>query len=77
MYPDLGIVATYFNEWCDVTVASQYRPDNGTYVQHSESELRRLSLLSVFAVLREATINFVMSVRMEQLFSHWTDFREI
>jgi hypothetical protein len=30
IYPDLGILATYFNEWCDVTVASHYGADNGT-----------------------------------------------
>ena len=43
------------------------------------------TLLSAFAKLRKATISFVMSVRpsvrlsvrMEQLGSHWTDFYEI
>ena len=39
------------------------------------------TLLSVFAKLRKTTIRFVMSVcpfvRIEQLGSHWTDFREI
>jgi len=38
-------------------------------------------LLSAFAKLRKAALNFVMSVRlsvrMEQLGSHWTDFHEI
>jgi hypothetical protein len=33
--------------------------------------------LGAFAKLRKATISFVMSVRMEQLESHWTDFNEI
>jgi hypothetical protein len=30
-----------------------------------------------FAKLRKGTINFVMSARMEQYGSHWTDFHEI
>ena len=30
-----------------------------------------------FAKLREATISFVMSVRMEHLGSRWVDFHEI
>ena len=38
-------------------------------------------VLGAFAKLRKATISFVMSVRpsarIEQLGSHWTDFREI
>jgi hypothetical protein len=38
-------------------------------------------LLGAFAKLRKGTISFVMSVplpiRMEQLGSHWTDFRDI
>jgi hypothetical protein len=37
--------------------------------------------LGAFAKLRKATINFVLSsclsVRMEQLDSHWTDFDQI
>jgi hypothetical protein len=33
--------------------------------------------LGAFAKLQKATISFVMFVRMEQLGSHWTDFREI
>jgi len=33
--------------------------------------------LGAFAKLRKATISFGMSVRMEQLGSHWTDFHEI
>jgi hypothetical protein len=33
-------------------------------------------VLGAFAKLREATISFVMSVRMEQLGSDWTDFHE-
>jgi hypothetical protein len=32
------------------------------------------SVLGAFAKLRRATISFVMSVRMEQLGSHWVDF---
>jgi hypothetical protein len=40
-----------------------------------------LSLLDAFAKLRKATASFVMSVRpsvrMGQLNSQWTDFREI
>ena len=39
------------------------------------------SILGAFAKLRKATISFVtpirLTVRMEQLESHWTDFREI
>jgi len=31
----------------------------------------------MFAKLQKATIGFVMSVSMEQLDSHWTDFHEI
>jgi len=38
-------------------------------------------VLDPFSKLRKATISFVMSfclsVRMEQLGSHWTDFHEI
>ena len=30
--------------------------------------------LGAFAELRKATVSFVVSVRMEQLGSHWTDF---
>jgi hypothetical protein len=33
--------------------------------------------LGAFAKFRKATISFVMSVRTEQLASHWTDFCEI
>jgi len=33
--------------------------------------------LGAFAKLQKATISFVMSVRMEQLGSHWTDFHEV
>jgi hypothetical protein len=40
-----------------------------------------ISCLGAFTKLRKATINFVMSVRlslrMEQISSHWTDFQEI
>jgi len=43
--------------------------------------LRLLRQYVAFAILQKATISFVMSVcpsvRMEQLGSHWTDFREI
>jgi hypothetical protein len=31
----------------------------------------------MFAKLRKVTISFIASVRMEELSSHWTDFREI
>jgi hypothetical protein len=38
-------------------------------------------VLGAFAKLRKATISFVrsvrLSIRMEQLGSHWTDFHEI
>ena len=33
--------------------------------------------IGLFAKSRKATVSFVMSVRMELLGSHWTDFREI
>ena len=33
--------------------------------------------LGAFAKLRKATVNFVMSVRMEELGCHWTNFHEI
>jgi hypothetical protein len=33
--------------------------------------------LGAFTKLRKATFSFVMSVPMEQLGSHWTDFHEI
>ena len=33
--------------------------------------------LGELAKLRKATISFVMSIRMEKLDSHWTDFHEI
>jgi len=32
--------------------------------------------LGASAKLRKSTVSFVMSVRVEQLGSHWTDFRE-
>jgi len=35
------------------------------------------SFLGAFGKLRKVTTNFIMSVRMEQLSSHWTDFHEI
>jgi hypothetical protein len=35
-----------------------------------------MSFLGAFAKLRNVTISFVMSGRMEQLSSHWTDFHE-
>jgi len=41
------------------------------------NEVRAPDILGAFAKLRKATISFVMSVRMEQLGSHWTDFHEI
>ena len=34
-------------------------------------------LLGAFARLRKATLWFIVSVRLEQLGSHWTDFHEI
>jgi hypothetical protein len=34
-------------------------------------------LLGAFAALRKATNSFVMSVPMQQLGSHWTNFHEI
>ena len=43
--------------------------------------LKHTGCRAVFAILRKATISFVMSVRLsarvEQLGSHWTDFYEI
>jgi len=35
------------------------------------------SLSGAFTKLQEVTINFVVSVYMEELGSHWTDFHEI
>ena len=35
------------------------------------------NFIDAFAKLRKATISFVMSVRTDQLGSHWTDFHEI
>jgi hypothetical protein len=50
-------------------------------VFYSSCLLRSLTFLGAFAKLRKATVSFVMSVRlsvrMEQLGSHWTDFHEI
>jgi len=34
-------------------------------------------LLGAFAKVRKAAISFVVSVRMQQIGSHWTDFLEI
>jgi hypothetical protein len=34
-------------------------------------------IAGAFAKLRIAALRFVMSVRTEQLGSHWTDFRDI
>jgi hypothetical protein len=36
-----------------------------------------MSLLGALTKLLEMTINFVVSVCMEELGSHWTDFHEI
>jgi len=36
----------------------------------------RHGILGGFAELRKATVSFVMSVRLELLGSHWTDFHE-
>jgi len=49
---------------------------------HTTSDaFNRLSLSGAFAKLRNVAISFVMSVRpsarMQQLGSHWKDFREI
>jgi len=38
---------------------------------------QNVGFLRAFAKLRTATISFVMSVRPEQLDSHWTDYNEI
>jgi len=50
--------------------------------RHINTDSERLAQVSgffvgAFAKLRKATIRFVMSVRMEQLCSHWMDFHEI
>jgi hypothetical protein len=37
----------------------------------------KTTFLGAFTKFRKATISFVMSVRMEQLGSHWTGFHEI
>jgi len=42
----------------------------------TSAEYGCLPFLDAFTQLRKATISFVMSVRMERLVSHWTDFRE-
>jgi hypothetical protein len=34
-------------------------------------------IVGALAKLRKVTVSFVMSVRMEQLGSHWMDFHEI
>ena len=58
------------------------------FARHANPKIRVRrynQLLGAFAKLRKATISFVMSARlsdwpavhMEQLGSHWTDFREI
>ena len=38
---------------------------------------REIVFLDAFLKFRKATINFDVSVRMEQLGSNWTDFRRI
>jgi hypothetical protein len=38
--------------------------------------LLQTQFLGPFAKLQKATISFFMSVRMEELGSHWTDFDE-
>jgi hypothetical protein len=54
---------------------------NVLLVIHSRAALGTagISILGAFAKLRKATFSFVicLSVRMEQLGSHWTDFHEI
>jgi len=50
-------------------------------LQNLSTPLLALVSLGAFANLRKGTTSFVMSVplpvRMEQLGSHWTDFRDI
>ena len=45
-------------------------------VSRSHLNICDLAFLGAFTKWRKATISFVMSVRMEQLGSHWTDFDE-
>jgi hypothetical protein len=59
---------------------SSQKPTTGTYPEQHESTAPH-PFQVLFAKLRKATIRFVMctclSVRMEQLGSHWTDFHKI
>ena len=69
LYPALNIVAaTIF--CCRILTGV-------TSVQQTIPQAIREQFLGAFAKLRNATISFVMSVRMEQLGSYWTDFHEI
>ena len=45
----------------------------GMFIRCRHTKYTCLPSLSAFAELRNATISFVMSVRMEQVDSHWTD----
>jgi len=53
------------------------RPDEQT--QHGDfvTQERVPLFLYALAKMQKATISFTMSVRKEQLASHWTDFHEI
>jgi hypothetical protein len=56
-------------------------PHDAAHVRHQAHALSYVSFLDAFAILRKATIVFVvsvcLSVRLEQFGSHRTDFREI
>ena len=48
----------------------------GTVFEQVKSAAENAGFLGAFAKLRKATINFVTSVRMQELGSHCTDFDE-
>jgi hypothetical protein len=66
----------FLGKTCDwfMVRSGQIKEQNQRYVEAPK-------FLGAFAKLREATLNFFISVgpsvRMEQLGSHWTDFYEI
>jgi len=48
--------------------------NNFNHIKNNTDVKSKTLFLGTFAKLQKVNISFVMSVRMEQLGSHWTDF---
>jgi hypothetical protein len=80
----IGIYVTCFLQHVPCVIIVLYFLDEAMN-PHYQLHYKRNLILDAFVKLRKATISFFMSVcpsvllaaRMEQLGSHWTDFREI